>query len=277
MSESPSLMKRIKAMPPVRLIVVSFFLIILVGTLLLMTPAAARDGRATSFVDALFTATSATCVTGLVPFDTWTHWSLFGQIIILGLIQTGGLGVVTFTTGFTILVRRKLGLRDLQLATENTAGNTIDVIRLVRMILVFTFSSELIGAGLLSIRFIGDYGPLRGIWISVFEAVSAYCNAGFDILGFRWKDGSMTGYADDPLVCLTIAGLIILGGLGFIVINDIYIKKIQPRLKKETRGHLNLHSSIVLKMTLFLLVLGTVLFLFWNMTTPFKGITFLKS
>ena len=125
MSESPSLMKRIKAMPPVRLIVVSFFLIILVGTLLLMTPAAARDGRATSFVDALFTATSATCVTGLVPFDTWTHWSLFGQIIILGLIQTGGLGVVTFTTGFTILVRRKLGLRDLQLATENTAGNTM--------------------------------------------------------------------------------------------------------------------------------------------------------
>lgn len=116
MSESPSLMKRIKAMPPVRLIVVSFFLIILVGTLLLMTLAAARDGRATSFVDALFTATSATCVTGLVPFDTWTHWSLFGQIIILGLIQTGGLGVVTFTTGFTILVRRKLacGIYSLQ-------------------------------------------------------------------------------------------------------------------------------------------------------------------
>ncbi len=276
MSESPSLMKRIKAMPPVRLIVVSFFLIILVGTLLLMTPAAARDGRATSFVDALFTATSATCVTGLVPFDTWTHWSLFGQIIILGLIQTGGLGVVTFTTGFTILVRRKLGLRDLQLATENTAGNTIDVIRLVRMILVFTFSSELIGAGLLSIRFIGDYGPLRGIWISVFEAVSAYCNAGFDILGFRWKDGSMTGYADDPLVCLTIAGLIILGGLGFIVINDIYIKKIQPRLKKETRGHLNLHSSIVLKMTLFLLVLGTVLFFVLEYDNTLQGHSFFE-
>ena len=184
--------------------------------------------------------------------------------------------MVTFTTGFTILVRRKLGLRDLQLATENTAGNTIDVIRLVRMILVFTFSSELIGAGLLSIRFIGDYGPLRGIWISVFEAVSAYCNAGFDILGFRWKDGSMTGYADDPLVCLTIAGLIILGGLGFIVINDIYIKKIQPRLKKETRGHLNLHSSIVLKMTLFLLVLGTVLFFVLEYDNTLQGHSFFE-
>lgn len=276
MSESPSLMKRIKAMPPVRLIVASFFLIILVGTLLLMTPAASRNGQATSFVDALFTATSATCVTGLVPFDTWTHWSLFGQIVILVLIQTGGLGVVTFTTGFTLLVRRRLGLRDLQLATENTAGSTIDVIRLVRMILVFTFSSELLGAGLLSIRFIGDYGPLKGIWISVFEAVSAYCNAGFDILGFRWKDGSMTGYADDPLVCLTIAGLIVLGGLGFIVINDVYLKKIQPRLKKETRGHLNLHSSVVIKMTVFLLALGTLLFFALEYDNTLKGHNFFE-
>ena len=267
------LVKKIKAIAPVRLVVSSFALVILVGALLLMLPAASRSGQATSFIDALFTSVSATCVTGLVVFDTWTHWNTLGQVIILLLIQIGGLGIITFTTGFTLLVRRKLSLRDMQLAIENTAGNTVSIYRLVRIILAFTLSCEFVGAVLLCIRFVPQFGPY-GLWISVFEAVSAYCNAGFDILGFRWKDGSLIGYIDDPLVSLVIAFLIITGGLGFIVISDLYTAKIRPMLRRQKRAHLTLHSAVVLKMTAILLVLGTVLFLLLEYTNTLKGLSF---
>lgn len=273
MQEGPSLIKRVKSIAPIRLIISSFFIIILLGTILLSMPFVTRSGMFTPIPDALFTATSATCVTGLVTFDTWTHWNLLGQIIILFLIQIGGLGVVTFTTGFTVLARRKLGLRDLQLATENTAGSAVDIYHLVRMILIFTLSSELIGATILSLRFIPKFG-VHGIWISVFLAVSAYCNAGFDILGFEAPDSSLILYANDPLVCLPIALLIIVGGLGFVVISNIYFAKVQPRLHKKNAGYLNLHSSIVLRMTLILLALGTIGFLVfeWNNTLAEKNV-----
>ena len=137
------LIKKIKTFAPVRLIVSSFVFIIIIGTILLMLPVSARNGRATPFIDALFTSVSATCVTGLVVFDTWTHWNEFGQAVILLLIQVGGLGVITITTGFTLLVRRRLGLRDVQLAMENTSGNTLNIYHLVRTILAFTLSCEL--------------------------------------------------------------------------------------------------------------------------------------
>ena len=127
LQEGFPLTKRLKNMPPVRLIVSSFFAVILLGAVLLTLPIMSRSGNATSMIDALFAATSATCVTGLVPFDSWTHWNGLGQVVILFLIQIGGLGVITFTTGFTLLSRRKLGLRELQLATENTAGNAMDI------------------------------------------------------------------------------------------------------------------------------------------------------
>ncbi|WP_195985638.1 TrkH family potassium uptake protein [Clostridium sp. D33t1_170424_F3] len=267
MQEGPSLFKRVKSTAPVRLIVASFLLIILVGSALLATPFATHSGEATHYVDALFTATSATCVTGLVPFDTWTHWNGFGQIVILFLIQIGGLGVVTFTTGFTLLARRKLGLRELQLASENTAGNTMHVYQLVKIILAFTISCELIGALVLMLRFVPQFG-MRGVWLSLFIAVSAYCNAGFDILGFQTPDASLMNYAGDPLVCIPVALLIILGGLGFIVINDIYFAKLSPKFHKKNMLHLNLHSSLVLRMTLILLVIGTIGFMLfeWNNT-----------
>lgn len=193
------------------MIVVSFFVVIMIGTTLLTLPITSRSGQFTAVIDALFTATSATCVTGLVTFDTWTHWNVFGQVVIILLIQTGGLGVITFTTGFTLLARRKLGLRELQLASENTSGDTMDVYQLVRTILIFTFSSELIGAAVLALRFVPKFGA-HGIWISVFTAISAFCNAGFDILGFEKPDNSLIGYANDPLVCIPVALLIIVGG-----------------------------------------------------------------
>ncbi len=265
--------KRLRGMPPVRLIVVSFAVVILIGAVLLTLPIASRSGLPTGFIDSLFTATSATCVTGLVVFDTWTHWNLLGQIIILLLIQVGGLGVITFTTGFSILVRRKIGLRDLQLATENTSGDTINIKHLIRIILFFTFFCEMTGAVLLTFRFVPQFGA-KGIWIAAFTAISAYCNAGFDILGFLMKDGNLIPYVGDPLVCLTVGGLIVIGGLGFVVISDIYNAKLLPRIHKKKPTHLHFHSALVLIMTTILIVSGTVLFLACEYDNTLVGMDF---
>ena len=158
MKEPLSIGKRIKNIAPVRLIVISFALVILIGATLLTLPISARDGQATNFVDALFTATSATCVTGLVVVDTWTHFNGFGQAVILFLIQVGGLGIVTFTTGFTVLMRRKLSLKDMMLASENTSGSGLEIPRLLKTILLFTVTAELIGALILMIRFVPKFG-----------------------------------------------------------------------------------------------------------------------
>src|SRR5699024_993268 len=140
--------------------------VILVGTLLLTLPLSARDGKATHVLDAFFTATSATCVTGLVVFDTWTHWNAFGQAVILMLIQVGGLGIITFTTGFNLLLHKKISLLNLLLARENVSGNTLDIGSLIKMILRFTFVCEGIGALRLMLRFVPKFG-VHGVWISV--------------------------------------------------------------------------------------------------------------
>jgi len=262
--------KRFKNIPPVRLIVVSFVIVILVGTFLLMLPICSRNGLPTAFIDSLFTATSATCVTGLVIFDTWTHWNVLGQAIILVLIQIGGLGVVTLTTGFSLLLRRKLGLRDLQLATENTSGDTMDIVRLVKIIITFTFFCELTGAMLLMIRFVPQFG-VRGIWIGAFTAISAYCNAGFDILGFVMKNGGLIPYVSDPFVCLVVGGLIVIGGIGFVVISDIYYARLHTRFHKLKPLHLNFHSTLALGMSAILIVLGTILFFICENDNTLRG------
>lgn len=269
----PALRQKLRGTPPTRLIVISFFLVILAGAVVLTLPVCTRSGEATPFIDALFTATSATCVTGLVVFDTWTHWNAFGQAVVLLLIQVGGLGVVTFTTGFTLLMKRRLGLRDMLLAEENTSGDPIGIIHLIRMILSFTFSCEIIGAMLLMLRFVPKFG-LRGVWISFFTSISAYCNAGFDILGFELKDGSLTKYVGDPLVCLTVGALIVTGGLGFVVIGNLYRARIRPRLRREHPSRLNFHSTIVLITTGILIVVGTVLFFVCEYDNTLKGLDF---
>ena len=214
--------KWMKNIPPVRVITISFVLVILAGAVLLALPFTTRSGESTPFLDALFTSTSATCVTGLIVFDTWTHWNVGGQIILLLLIQIGGLGLMTITTGFTLLLRRKLALKDLVMARETTNGSNLNVAHLLRMVLIFTFATELLGAAVLMIRFIPDFGAY-GIWLSVFHSIAAFCNAGFDILGFIPGNSSMNAYVGDPLVCVTLALLITVGGLGFIVISDIYL------------------------------------------------------
>ena len=225
--------------------VVSFVILIFIGTVLLTLPISAKSGRFTNPVDALFTATSATCVTGLSVYDTFMHWSYFGQGVLLVLIQCGGLGLAAFATGLTLLVRRRIGIRHLVLARESAGGSNLDVISLLRIVVAFTFAVEALGALLLMARFVPLYGGL-GAWASVFVSVSAFCNAGFDILSFIPGNSSLSAFNGDPLVTLTISALIVIGGLGFVVWRDL----VHCRFRFSK---LQLHTRLVLTVTGILL------------------------
>ena len=231
---------------PARVIAGSFLGVIITGTLLLMLPLSAKNGSVTNFFDALFTATSATCVTGLVVVDTYTHWTFFGQGVILALIQVGGLSLVTLTLFFNLLIRRKLGLRTLQLAQESTsATNFEDTPRLLKGIVGITLAVETVGALLLLPAFVPRYGA-EGIFISVFTSISAFCNAGFDLLGREGAYSSLIHY-NGSYVLLVISALIIIGGLGFMVLFDL--------LHYHKNKRLRLHSRVVLISTVFLLLI----------------------
>ncbi len=268
------LANRIKVTPPVRLIVVSFLIVIALGTVLLCLPFSSRNLTFTHPLDALFIATSATCVTGLTPFDTWTHWNPFGQVVILCLIQVGGLGVASITSGVSVLLRKKLGLRELWLASENANGGSLDVKRLLGIILRFTLVCEGVGAALLMIRLIPEYGAY-GIWASVFTSISAFCNAGFDIFGLKTPNMSLVAYVGDPLLCLTISALIIVGGIGFVVVSDVYYNQLKPRVLRQQTRKLSFHSQICLVFTGVLLLLGTVVLFFSEYNSTMKDMHFL--
>lgn len=246
---------------PARVISLSFLMVIGVGTALLMLPVSSRNGQAAGLIDALFTATSATCVTGLVVFDTATQWSVFGQVIILCMIQIGGLGLVTFTTFFNILLGKKLGLRSMRLAQESISASNglVDIRRLVRMVVTASLLIELAGACLYAAVFVPRYGR-RGFFVSVFTAVSAFCNAGMDLFGTDQPFCSLAGYADDPFVLLTTMLLIVTGGLGFMVWADLYNYR-----KQRT---LSLHTRVVLVMTVALILAGTLLVLVCEWSNP---------
>lgn len=248
--QKPSVSERVKAAPPVRIIVVSFAVLILIGTVLLTLPVSSHSGW-TDPLSAFFTATSATCVTGLSVVDTTTHWTVFGQAVILVLIQLGGLGLSTFAIGFTLLVRRKLSIRERMLASESSGGESMDAAALLKLMLGFTFACEAVGAGVLLLRLYPQYG-VSGIWPAVFVAVSAYCNAGFDIWGFVPGNASLSAFAGDPLVSLTVSLLVIVGGLGFVVVRDVFLKRRGTRLR--------FHTQICLRVTASLLAMGTLLF-----------------
>ncbi len=254
------LKEKLKNMSPTRMIVLSFLLLILLGALLLSLPFATKV-PAPSFIDrlqdGLFTATSATCVTGLVLADTYQHWTPFGQAVIIILIQCGGLGIATFATAFTLLVRQKLGIRFMSIATESSGASFVNVKSLVKLMVGFTFACEAVGAMLLMLRFIPLYG-IDGIWPAVFIAISGYCNAGFDVLGFVPGNTNLSAFAEDPLVSLVVAGLIIIGGLGFIVVQEIYHNKFQKRFHHQKAAKLGFHSKVCLIMTASLLIIGTV-------------------
>ncbi len=249
-------------------IAVGFFVLIMIGTFLLMLPISSRDGRGTGFLDSLFTAASASCVTGLVVTDTWSHWTLFGQLVILALIQIGGLGFVTVGVFVSIVLRRRIGLRQRGLMQESSSALQIGgIVRLARKIIFGTIFFEGTGALLLAIRFIPQYGFFRGLYYGVFHSISAFCNAGFDLMGHQAPYNSLTAYYDDWLVNLVIMVLIVIGGIGFIVWDDI------SRNRLHVRKYL-LQTKLVLVTTAVLIVGGAVLFLLFEKDGLFAGMSF---
>ena len=242
-----------------------FAAIILLGALLLMLPVCNRDGRSIPFLSALFTSTSATCVTGLVVFDTFTQFSFWGQLVILLLIEIGGLGFMTVALLFSMALGRRIGLKERSLLAEAVSAMQIGgVVRLLKRILLGTALLEGVGAVLLSLRFIPEFGPARGVWYGVFHAVSAFCNAGFDLMGARAPYSSLTAYTGDGLVNLTIIGLIVIGGLGFIVWDDLL------RCGRHWRRYA-LHTKVVLTATGALLLGGTALMLIFERDASLAG------
>ena len=234
-----------------QIIAMGYFLVITVGTLLLMLPAATRSGEMATPLTALFTATSATCVTGLVVVDTASYWSVFGQCIILLMIQVGGLGFMTIGVLFAMFLNKKISLKTRGILQESMNTSQVGgVVRLVRKALIGTCIIEMAGAVLLSFGFVPEFGVLRGIYFGIFHAISAFCNAGFDLMGTsKGPYSSFTSYADDTLINVTIMGLIIIGGIGFFVWDDICRNKWQIKKYK-------LHTKIVLSCTAILIVGG---------------------
>ena len=250
------------AMHAAMVVALGFRLIILTGAVLLTLPISARSGEPTDFLDALFTATSATCVTGLVTVGTATHWSGFGQVVILLLIQIGGLGFMSLASIASFLTHRTITLRERMVMSAglNLTENA-GIVRLTRRVLLGTLAFEGAGAVLLATRFVPRVGLWKGIKMGVFHSVSAFCNAGFDLIGTPDNPfASLTGYADDVLVNLTIMALIVIAGLGFFVWGDIWDKRRFRRLR--------LHTKLVLITTAVLLCAGLALTLLFEWHNP---------
>ena len=248
-----------KRISPEKIIIAGFAAVILIGALLLMLPVS-NHGEL-SFVDALFTATSATCVTGLVVKNTATFWTTFGHVIILVLIQIGGLGVITFAVLFSMISGRKIGLGQRTLMQEAiNAPRVGGIVKLTRFFVKGVILVELAGAALLFIQFGKDYGILKGLWYSIFHSISAFCNGGFDIISTPEMEGSLCSYAFNPLVNIVVCSLILIGGIGFLTWHDVITYKF--KIHKYS-----LQSKLVLMSTAFLVIVPTISF----MLLEFKG------
>ncbi|MFV9568885.1 TrkH family potassium uptake protein [Thermoanaerobacter mathranii] len=243
---------------PTQVLALGFATIILIGTLLLMLPVATKSGERTDFLTALFTATSATCVTGLVVVDTKTYWSVFGQIVIMLLIQVGGLGIMTMSTLFALILGRKITFKERLVMQEAFNTNSLGgIVKFAKYILMVSFLFESIGAIMLTLRFLPQMGLKKAVYYGLFHSISAFNNAGFDLMG-NFK--SLTGYVSDWVVNLVVMGLIIFGGLGFYVLLDIYEHR---HFNKFT-----LHSKIVITITLLLIAIGTLLIFLFEYNNP---------
>ena len=236
-------------MSPTRVVAVAFALIILAGGLLLTLPAAARDGQSHGFLTGLFTATSATCVTGLVLGDTWTLWSGFGQVVILCLIEIGGLGFMSVASTVIFLLKRKLGLRHrMVMAQALSVSDMASVVRLQKWAVLGSIAIQLTGALILTLRFLPDFGLEQAATWGIFHAVSAFCNAGFDIFGKIAPNASVITFNNDPVVCITIMALIVVGGLGFIVWEEL--------VRVRNFRKFSVYTRMVLIGTVFLILSG---------------------
>lgn len=260
-------MNRLKSfiinLKPTTVIILGFFIMVIIGTFLLNLPISSKDNQSVGIINAAFTATSATCVTGLAIADTYAQWSAFGQIIIILLIQIGGLGFMSILTMFFLLARRRITLKERILIQESLNQNTLDgMVKFVKSIVIGTLIVESIGAIILSIRFCFDYGLSKGIKYGIFHSISAFCNAGFDILG----SVSLSDYSGDLIVNLVVMSLIIIGGIGFTVWFDIIKLYKSKKINKVT--HLSLHSKIVIFITPILLIGGAFLFFIFEYSNP---------
>ncbi|MGG7176271.1 TrkH family potassium uptake protein [Clostridium paraputrificum] len=242
----------------VQILAIGFVILIFIGGFILSLPISSSSGESTNFLDSLFTATSATCVTGLVTLDTGTHWSLFGQVIIMLLIEIGGLGFMSFATFIAILFGKKITLKNRLIMQE--AMNTFSIqglVKMVKYVMGFTFAIQIGGALLLSTQLIPEFGFKKGLFYSIFHSVSSFCNAGFDLFG---NFTSYTGYYNNAVILLTVSALIAIGGLGFTVLLEIYNYKGKKKL--------SLHSKVVLLITAILIVGGAVFILLLEYNNP---------
>ena len=260
------ILTNLKNNPPV-ILLFSFFVAIVLGATLLMIPTATVAGERTSFMGALFTSTSATCVTGLIVYDTGTHFTVFGQLIILMLLQVGGLGIMTISSAFAVIMGQKMSLRKESMMQSMVGGsNKLDMKNLVRSIIFATIIIELIGAAILFLTFHNEFDSLRrAIYYSVFHSVSAFCNAGFSLF-----ENSLMDYEFSLNINLVISSLIIMGGIGFPVLSDVK----RNMLKRNSFKRLTLHSKIVLTTTLSLLVIGLIGFFIAEYQNIMSGYSF---
>ena len=257
--------KRKFTLSTTQIILLSFLVTILIGSVLLALPISSASSKSVPYLDALFTATTATCVTGLVTLPTVSTWSLFGQIIILLLIQIGGLGIITIMSGLMLLLNKKMGIGDRLLIQDAFNLNTMSgLAKFVKNVLLGTLIIEGIGSVLYMFVFIPDFG-VKGIWISLFNSVSAFCNAGIDII----SENSLCNYATNPLINVVTSILIILGGLGYIVWWDV-LRVIKSRSSKNRKifRHLTLHSKIAITVTTGLIFIGTILIFIFEYDNP---------
>lgn len=244
--------KRFFLLSPSQVLVLGFAIVILIGALILTLPQTSTKGDGLSFLDALFTATSATCVTGLIVTDTGTHFNTFGQIVVILLIQIGGLGFMSMSLLMSMLLGQKIGLRSRILAKESfNQLNLAGIVKMTQKVLAMTLTIELIGAVILTLAWMREVPFSKAVYYGIFHSISAFCNAGFDLMG---NYSSITAYQNDWLIPITIACLIILGGLGFTVINEV--------CNYRRQKYLSLHTKMVLQVTGWLILVGTVLIFF---------------
>ncbi len=257
-------------MSPSRITALAFLAIILLGTLLLMLPVSSRSGIPCDPFSALFIATSATCVTGLTPFDTWSQWSGFGQGVLISLIQVGGLGFMSIASILFFLIRSRIGMAGQMLMAQSLGQDDLhEIVSLQRWMLRNCLLAEAVGAAILTARWSLEYEFVFALKLGIFHAISAFCNAGFDLLGFLVPGGSISPYGTDPVILLTLSALIILGGFGFLVWSEV------AHLSRQRR-RLSVYSRLVLLSTAGLLVFGTLgIALFeWNNPATLQPMTF---
>lgn len=264
MNERVFLPHKKKKLTSFQIIILGFLGVILLGTVFLMLPVSTRAGTATPFSDALFTSTSAVCVTGLVLHDTATYWSFFGQVVILFLIQIGGLGVITVAASFAMISGRKISLMQRSTMQEAIAAPKVGgIVRLTNFMIRTTLAIELLGTIIMAPVFCQDFG-VKGLWVALFHSVSAFCNAGFDLMGTTEAFSSLTGYASEPVVNLTIMSLIIIGGIGFLTWDDLRANRLHWQKYR-------MQSKVILCTTAVLLIVPAIYFFFFEFSALEPG------